>query len=438
MDLICGSLDLFSIAILGVLLLGTALKTEQPKPFGKKIILLLVGHMIGLLCDSAIWFWNPERFPFIDITVAIVTQKLLLLIAYIVLVGMTIVYTECLIQYIEEKEPVSKRIMPCVTAVCIVAVVLWVVAIFNGMYFTFDEKGMFVVTNYYWVSQGIIGALLCADLFLIVKHHRAMGWRNAVPLLVYILLPIIGFSLSYWWDVTPVYIAATLSMLLMFIVFHLEQDKQLRKQEQLLTQSRISIMLTQIQPHFIYNTLTAICGLCDENPAEAKKVTSEFADYLRHNLESLTQSTPVSFEYELQHTKVYLNIEKKRFEEKLNIVYDIETVDFHIPALTIQPLVENAVKHGVTKRKGGGTVKISTREQPDCYEISITDNGVGFDIGAVHTNPDAHIGMNNVRYRLWSICHSTLDIASTVGVGTAAKITIPKGDMTFGQRADWL
>ncbi|MEG1578882.1 MAG: ATP-binding protein, partial [Oscillospiraceae bacterium] len=154
--------------------------------------------------------------------------------------------------------------------------------------------------------------------------------------------------------------------------------------------------------------------------------TAEFADYLRHNLESLTQSTPVPFEDELRHTQVYLGIEKKRFEEKLNIVYDIANADFRIPALTIQPIVENAVKHGVTRKKSGGTVTLSTREREDCYEIIVADDGVGFDVNEPLTDPDTHVGIENVRCRLWSICRGTLDIKSTVGEGTTAIIRIPR------------
>lgn len=254
-----------------------------------------------------------------------------------------------------------------------------------------------------------------------------MGLRNAIPLMFYILLPVIGFFLSFWWDVTPVYIAATLSMLIMFIVFHLEQDKQLREQERELLQNRISIMLSQIQPHFLYNTLTAICGLCDSDPKEAKKVTAEFADYLRHNLDSLTQSTPVPFEEELRHIQIYLSIEKKRFEHRLNIMYDIAASNFRIPTLTVQPLVENAVKHGVTKKKMGGTITIAAREQENAYVITISDDGVGFDVEKPQPSPDTHIGIENVRYRLWSICHGTLIITSQIGIGTIATIEIPKG-----------
>lgn len=430
MELIYASLDLFAAAIIGVLLIGSFFKGDHPKPFGKKIILLLVGHLVGLLCDSILWFWEPERYPAMDISAAIVVQKTVLFLAYSVLAAMTVIYTDCLVKFIEEKAKCSKRIVPCITVICIMAVVLWTISLFNGMFFTFDEKGMFVSTKLYWVTQVTIGFLLCVDVFLIWKHRRALGWYNAIPLLLYILLPIGGFFLSFWWDVIPVYIAATLSMLLMFIVFHPEQDKQLREQERQFTQSRVSIMLSQIQPHFLYNTLTAICGLCDENPKEAQKVTAEFANYLRHNLDSLTQSTPVPFENELRHTKVYLRIEQRRFGHRLNIVYDIAVSNFRVPALTIQPIVENAVKHGVTKIKTGGTVTIITKEREDCYEIIVDDDGFGFDIDNVQTDSDTHIGIKNVRYRLWSICHGTLTITSKPGVGTVSTIRIPKGRMS--------
>lgn len=210
---------------------------------------------------------------------------------------------------------------------------------------------------------------------------------------------------------------------------NLQLGEQLQEKEQQLLQSRISILLSQIQPHFLYNTLTVICGLCDENPKEAKKVTAEFADYLRHNLDTLSQRIPVPFSDELQHTKLYLNIEKKRFEEKLRIVYDIKTEGFCIPSLTVQPLVENAVKHGVIKRKGGGTVTIKTHRLEEYFEITIADDGVGFDPSKPLSEQETHIGIENVRDRLWSMCQGTLTIESTMGVGTTAVIRIPKGDI---------
>lgn len=431
MEFICTSLDLFGAAVIMVLLIGALLKVEHPKPFGKRIILLLLGHILGLLCDSMLWIWNPELFPTIPISIAVAAQKVGVFVAYGALVGMTFIYTDCIVKYIEEKEKVPKWIVPCVTIVCVIAAVLWTASIFNGMFFFFDENGMFVATGRYWITQNIIALMLCVNVFLILKHHKAIGWRNALPLLSYILLPILGFSLSYWWDVAPVYIAATLSILWMFIVFHLEQDKQLRKQERELVQSHISTMLGQIQPHFLYNTLTAICGLCDEDPKEAQRMTANFSDYLRHNLASLNQRDPIPFEHEMLHTQSYLEIEQTRFGERLSIIYDIQTTDFKLPSLTIQPIAENAVKHGVTKRKSGGIVTISTQAREDCYEIIIADNGVGFDTEKQKECPEAHIGIENVRNRLWSIIHGTLTITSEMGIGTVATIRIPKGGIAF-------
>ncbi len=209
---------------------------------------------------------------------------------------------------------------------------------------------------------------------------------------------------------------------------NLKLDRQLQEQAQQMLQSRIAILLSQIQPHFLYNTLSVICGLCDENPKEAQKVTAEFADYLRHNLDTLSQRTLVSFENELKHTRVYLNIEKKRFENNLHVAYDIEVEDFRIPSLTVQPLVENAVKHGVLKRKNGGVVSIVTRELENFYQIIVVDDGVGFDSADFLEEPGMHTGIKNVRSRLRAMCKGTLEIESEVGKGTKAVILIPKKD----------
>lgn len=155
-------------------------------------------------------------------------------------------------------------------------------------------------------------------------------------------------------------------------------------------------------------------------------MTAKFSDYLRHNLGSLNQSDPIPFEHELSHTQIYLEIEQTRFGERLSIIYDIQTTNFKLPSLTMQPIVENAVKHGATKRKGGGTVTISTRAREDCYEVIIADDGVGFDTEKPQEHPDAHIGIENVCTRLWSIIHGTLTITSEVGISTVATIRIPK------------
>ena len=201
-----------------------------------------------------------------------------------------------------------------------------------------------------------------------------------------------------------------------------KQAMELRLQE-----NQISIMLSQIQPHFLYNTLNSIYQLCETNPMRAKYMVNSFAEYLRNNLSALEERGLISFETELAHVNTYLDIEKVRFEDTLEIEYDIKCVDFSLPVLTVQPIVENAVKHGTSKKRGGGRVKITTEEEKDSYVIKVEDTGCGFDVSTPKNDGKRHVGIENVRQRLSNMCMGTLTIESMVGSGTLATIKIPKG-----------
>ena len=227
------------------------------------------------------------------------------------------------------------------------------------------------------------------------------------------------------------YLAGTVSDLAVEIETYTKQVAQIASEreraEKELYEAKVAVMTSQIQPHFMYNALTSIAMMCQIDPETAQEATVTFAKYLRGNMDSLKQTKPVPFEVELEHLKKYLYIEKLRFGKKLNIEYDIQTTDFCIPMLSVQPLVENAVKHGVGMKKKGGTVTISTRETDSAFEVIISDNGVGFDTSAPKADDGrSHVGMENTRTRLQEMCGAEITIESTVGVGTTAVITLPK------------
>jgi sensor histidine kinase YesM len=205
----------------------------------------------------------------------------------------------------------------------------------------------------------------------------------------------------------------------------IEAEKQ--AMEMKLQESQISIMLSQIQPHFLYNTLNSIYQLCETNPMRARSMVNFFAEYLRNNLSSLEEPGLITFDNELSHIRTYLEIEKIRFEDTLEIEYDIKCVDFYLPVLTVQPIVENAVKHGTSKKRGGGKVTISTDENKENYIIKVLDTGCGFDPSKPKDDGKRHVGIENVRQRLFNMCGGTLSIESEVGKGTLATIIIPKG-----------
>ena len=200
-----------------------------------------------------------------------------------------------------------------------------------------------------------------------------------------------------------------------------EHEKELRDGQ------RVQIMLSQIKPHFLYNSLGAIEELCESDPQMAKTATATFSRYLRGNMTSIGASDAIPFEKELSHTRFYLELEQIRFEDALQVAYDISCTDFKIPTLTLEPLVENAVRHGVRENEDGrGTVTISTREFSDYLEVSVMDDGPGFDPEAVPADGYPHIGLQNVRERLMQVCGGTLKIESAIGYGTTATIILPK------------
>lgn len=195
-----------------------------------------------------------------------------------------------------------------------------------------------------------------------------------------------------------------------------------------LAEGRISIMLSQIQPHFLYNVLASIRRLCTVDANEARDALAELSKYLRVNMDSLTLAVPIPFRKELEHVDIYLSLEKRRFGERLQIVLDIQTHNFALPALTLQPIVENAVRYGVTKKDEGGTVTIMAKETDAAFVITVSDDGGGFDPNVKKDDGESHVGIENVRNRLAAMCGGTLTVRSEIGTGTTVVIKIPKGD----------
>ena len=127
---------------------------------------------------------------------------------------------------------------------------------------------------------------------------------------------------------------------------------------------------------------------------------------------------------EMEHVRHYISIENVRFPD-MTFTFEMKSDDFHIPALTIQPIDENAIKHGLMKLPKGGTIHVSSYETDTEYRILVVDDGVGFDTSALFEDRN-HVGLRNIRERLKVMVNGTLEIESTIGVGTKVHITIPK------------
>lgn len=194
---------------------------------------------------------------------------------------------------------------------------------------------------------------------------------------------------------------------------------------------KTQIVLNQIKPHFLYNVLATIQVLCKINPDKAVAAMDDFSGYLRANVDYGLSKSVVSFNEEFENVRCFLRLEKIRYGDKLNITYNLKEKDFEIPVLTLQPIVENAVKHGVGNKKGGGTVTISTDSDDNNTIITVKDDGVGMSIKSIDDIPPSHdekshVGLTNVKERIEIITGGSLSFESEEGKGTVVTIKIPK------------
>ncbi|OOM78302.1 sensor histidine kinase YpdA [Clostridium sp. BL-8] len=199
------------------------------------------------------------------------------------------------------------------------------------------------------------------------------------------------------------YSLQTLAVGLSQIISTLMEVSKVEQMKEMANKAELKALQRQINPHFLFNALNAITSFIRIDPNKARELIINLASYLRYNLE--LNSEFIDIKKELQQVKDYIEIEKARFGNKLNVIYDIDDVNIKIPSLTIQPLVENAIIHGILKDKGLGTVQIIVKEEGEKVKISIIDSGIGISeeaIKNVYTNsvPENKIGLYNVHLRI--------------------------------------
>ncbi len=316
-----------------------------------------------------------------------------------------------------------------VDVLCVVAAILVVVSQYTDLYYYFDDNNFYHRTSAHILSFAIPMLGMLIDMSLIVQYGKNISRAIRISMFTYIVLPYVAAAVqTVYYGVSLINIAICISMILMFVVSVVEQNKEFAMKEREAANLRVSLMMSQIAPHFIYNALTTIKSLCIKDPEQARDTVDYFARYLRGNLDSINQTKCIPFMSELEHVKCYVEIEKKRFGDRVKVIYDIKEKDFMIPALTLQPLVENSIKHGICKKKGGGTVNIATERRDNDIYITVKDDGVGFIVDNVCNDEKnrSHVGIANVKNRLCSMCGGDMIIKSAVEEGTEVIIKLPQ------------
>ena len=341
----------------------------------------------------------------------------------------------------------SQWLKEAIQFTCLLGVALVTASQFTGLLYTIGPDNLYVRSPGYWTICLVAGVMLLLLIVCVTIHYRSLPKGQAVSYLFFCLLTAIASVAQFlFYGISLVNISMTVGIVFHFIAYEkdrlalaakqenaviagqlqlAQKEAQIAQKEAQITQQQTKIVLSQIQPHFLYNALSAISVLCKRDPDTAKAAVDSLSDYLRANLDSLRFEKLVSFQRELEHTNAYLFIEKLRFGDDLQIACDIRCDDFMLPSLTLQPLVENAIRHGLCGKEDGGTVTICAEKTETEYLVTVMDDGVGFDPTEIPKDGRSHIGLENVRERLKLLSGGTLSITSVPGVGTTAVIHLP-------------
>lgn len=403
----------------------TAIGMKLEKPFLRLLLCAFASTFVCLFFDAlatTIYGLNETPLP--------ILIKVFRCLSLLGATASTFFYSCYVIASLEgENEGFARAIKIILLLLSSIMSILLISSIWTNYIFGANEVGQPIKGEGYFLF-GVYCLIGFAINIVYLLYKASKGERRGLLVFgLYLVIPILGASLAFF---IPSFAIFEICMLfLMFLVLFraqmqyvnriVMQQKKIAEQEIELARMRESVLLSQVKPHFIYNALTAM-KVIEGNPPETVKAIDDFATYLRSHLSTDDRPT-IPFVEELEHVKTYLSIEQLRFGDELKVEFDIQDKDFFVPSLAVQMLVENAVKHGISVKRGGGHVKISSFNEEEFYIVTVEDDGVGFDTGLDYSS--GHVGLKNVEARLALYLHGSLSIGSVLGQGSKATIKIP-------------
>lgn len=460
------SLNLFCLLPCLILLVAASRTRSE---LSRLFIWLVCLNMLGLVAESAEWI-----FEYNSSTASYYIVRIAYLSNYIAGCAKVFVFGEYLYVCINQNAAAGqnatargdaaagRKIFYAVWLCLAISLALLLLSYFNQMYARFDELNVYHAQETFYLSQifPLLGLLLL--FYASFRYSGHLPKKQLAALRWYFVM--IFLCSAVFFIVSPdlvlLYIVGTLSQMILYINIQMDEAQQMELE---LVESRSAAMLSQIAPHFVLNALTGIGQLCRLDPLKAQEAILHFSRYFRGNVDSLSGSPLIPFSRELEHVRHYLWLETMRFEDKLRVCLADDAPDFLLPPLTIQPLVENAVRHGLSKKEGGGSVSVTVEEDSAFWRVLVADDGLGFNMDSLppgsqvsqirqasqnrqnrqsspsrqnrqasrnaQSGPDSghsHIGIANARSRLAALCNGRLTITSAPGQGTLALIEIPK------------
>lgn len=444
--------EIWNSVFLLIMILSLALGVRQSKsslrqdrfetPFTREILLFFI----------AVFLYNA-----FDIAIALimgVPGKLYVALNYAFCIGyfgvgafQTLLFLQVIKKYVAQSNgnTALKKLSFIMQLLHIPALVLLAITPFTHWLFYIDEHTNYIRGALYpvWYYTTMLAFLFI--FVVLIAYRKKMDSFIFKVLLTSSVLPIVAFIANYTYSkISFNNIAVSVAALIIYVFYEnyrtaaaVHRERELNRVQQELLESKLTVeqannemLLAQIQPHFISNSLMALRSQCKDYPDIYESITN-FSLYLRSHFEALGSSNKIiTFEQEMENTEAYLALEEQNYGDRLRVDYNIECDDFMLPPLSVQPLVENAVRHGIGTYDEGGVVSIGSRREPDKIIIEVTDDGSGRSNITPQQSKRRSIGIDNVRARLKSIAGGELEVITNEH-GTTARITLP--DATGGK-----
>ena len=400
-------MEMFGMVICGFLYFSVLIDDRKSR-FRDLFLFMLFHECLILFLDSTTWFMQYK-------TQYNTLLKIVNCLFFILGTEIITLFWNCQIEIMNLKSRAKRPFFVVIQILAVIQIISIILNVFFGYYYTIEggnyirnEKTVFIQYIYSFVIfiVSLYFAITTKTSFKIKAPFLAM---NILPFLVSILQ-------SFHYTLSFMYISILAALIILYINIQVDMGRRIEE-------FKNKVMISQIQPHFMYNTLTTIKALCRVEPDLAAKTITNFADYLRGNMDFASLESTIPFERELNHTRIYTEIEALRFDN-IKFEFQIEDKDFEIPALTVQPMVENAVRHGV-RSKPDAHILIHTYLEEKYHVVVIKDNGKGFD-NAQFNGSRTHIGLLNTQLRVERLVNGKFIVQSVPNEGVTITIKIPR------------
>ncbi len=418
--------EIFGLTLTVVLLFEMANRTAQRHRKRHLLLCALSMHVASLVADIVSWSLTgiPGRPVHVLLTISIVLSQLFGVLTCVWI--MVYVYTDVS----GSRYGPSCRMDPLIRFLWLVNGVNLMVVFTNPWthaFYLVTEANQLVAGPLIYLNDVLYVTQSLLMIVIVISLYERNGLATTLRLCVCGLLVLLAAVVDVLYqDLTMLDPTVSIVLALLYVGVQSRLEEDLAKARTDAAESRVRLLSGQVQSHFVFNSLTAIKELVAEDPDRAEVAIQDFSDYLRSHLDIMSTLRLVPFAEELGHVRHYVSLEMADLARPMEVVYDLQVEDFMVPPLTVQPLVENAIRHGIRTREEGGTVCLRTRREDGCVVVIVEDDGRGFSSVTLRQDERRRVGMENVRERLERQCGGTLAV-TTGANGTVAKMIIPEG-----------